>query len=253
MKALINDPLTINTVVSTYANLGNLAPTFRQTVLERYEGTRQGKQELYGELLEDVEGALWTWDMFQWVEEAPSLDRIVVGVDPAGTANKDSDETGIVVIGIAGKDLYVLADFTLKGSPGTWAGRANSAYDDFSADAIVPEKNYGGEMVRHTLETSGYSGARIIEVTSRRGKVIRAEPIVALYEKGRVFHVGRRGDLAQLEDELTSWVPGKGPSPNRLDALVHAAHELAKRVMPVAVATPNEVLRGRQRGHLRAV
>lgn len=257
MKELLKDPLTITHRVSTYENLQNLADTFKRTVVDRYEGTRLGKQELHGELLEDVEGALWTWDMFQWIEEAPSLQRIVVAVDPAGTTNKKSDETGIIVIGIGfDKCLYVLHDATDKYSPERWGRAANGLYEDFSADAIVPEKNYGQDMVTFVLENAGFSGARIIGVNSRRGKAIRAEPIVALYEKKRVFHVGKRGDLSDIEDELTSWVPGEGDSPNRLDALVHGATELAKNVMPAIISDPNKLLRDRQiqqPRHLRAV
>ena len=118
----------------------------------------------------------------------------------------------------------------------------------------MPEKNYGGDMVKHTLETSGYGGARIIPVNSRRGKEIRAEPIVALYEQGRVSHVGKPGDLAKLEDEQTTWVPGQGASPNRVDALVHAGTELLKRLEPASIADPNKLLRRpTDTRHLRVV
>ena len=257
MKKLAGDAKTVDRVVSTYANLANLAPTFRDTVLDRYEGTRLGRQELHGEILGDVEGALWNWDIIRWCADHPPLQRIVVAVDPAGTANKKSDETGIVVVGIGfNKKLYVLADYTGKYSPAEWATKANAAYEEFSADAIVAEKNYGGEMVKHTLESSGYTGARILLVTSRRGKELRAEPIVALYEKGRVEHVGERGALAKLEEEQTTWVPNESPSPNRVDALVHGATELAKNVMPASISNPDTLLRGRQspnNRHLRAV
>jgi phage terminase large subunit-like protein len=240
VKDLHNNPSTVVHRVSTYANLDNLADTFKQTILDRYEGTRLGRQELHGEILADVEGALWTWDLFDWVDEAPALVRIVVGVDPAGTANQRSDETGILVCGIsADQHLYVLDDSSGRYSPGAWGAKANGCYDTFSADAIVPEKNYGADMVRFTLENSGYSGARILPVDSRRGKAIRAEPIVALYEKGRVHHVGRQGDLSELEDELCTWVPGQGDSPNRLDALVHALTHLARRHAPAQVADPS--------------
>jgi len=244
LKNLIADPRTVDRRVSTYANLHNLTEEWAETVLSRYEGTRTGKQELHGEILEDVEGALWKWEMFQWVKQAPDLVRIVVGVDPAGTANKRSDETGIVVVGIgADKNLYVLSDDTGKYSPAVWGRKVNSAYDDFSADALVPEKNYGADMVTFVLENSGYKGARIKPVQSRRGKELRAEPIVALYEKHRVFHVGERGDLAALEEELTTWVPGVGQSPNRVDALVHAATDLAGGMMPAEIATPTQIKR----------
>lgn len=263
LKALLKDKRTINTRVSTYANLANLDPAFKETILDTFEGTRLGRQELHGEVLEDVEGSLWKFEMIQHVEEAdaPEMTRIVVAVDPAGTANKRSDETGIIVIGIADKRLYVLADRSGKYSPKGWADAARQAYVDFSADAIVAEKNYGGDMVRHTLETSGWTDlvGRVIEVTSRRGKVIRAEPIVALYEKRRVYHVSHnRGDLLLLEEEMTEWVPGEGASPNRVDAMVHGATELGRHIIPAAVASPNEVLRGRMSSptggsHLRAV
>lgn len=256
VKGLIADPMTVVHRVSTYANLQNLAPTFRRTVLDRYEGTRLGRQELHGEILEDVEGALWSYGILMWIEDAPSLKRIVVGVDPAGTTNKKSDETGIVVVGIDDlNNLYVLADYTGRYSPAVWAKKANDAYEEFSADAIVVEKTYGQDMVAYTLENSGYRGARLIKVDSRRGKELRAEPIVALYEKARVYHVGARGALAELEDEMTTWVPGQGASPNRVDALVHAATDLAKSYMPAEIANPNTLLRGRPPalGRLRLV
>lgn len=245
MKKLMKADDTVVRRVSTYANIDNLSDAFRKAVLEKYEGSRLGRQELEGELLEDVEGALWNWDMFQWVEEPPvEMVRIVVAVDPAGTANTRSDETGIIVIGIGtDKNLYVFSDHTGKYSPEQWARKSNQQYDLMSADAIVPEKTYGQDMVRFTLENAGYKGARIIPVDSRRGKQIRAEPIVALYEKRRVFHVGKQGDLAMLEEELTSWVPGVGASPNRLDALVHGATELAKNLLPAQFADPTKVLR----------
>lgn len=247
VKAQLADALTVDRRVASYANLSNLSPVYRHTVIEKFEGSRTGRQELEGEVLEDVEGALWNMDMVVYVEEHPRLKRIVVSVDPAGTANKKSDETGIVVVGIGeDKNLYVLADATGKYSPEAWAAKANALYDEYSADAIVAEKNYGGDMVRTVLENSGYKGARIILVTSRRGKDLRAEPVVALYEKHRVFHVGIRGSLETLDDEMTTWVPHESASPNRVDALVHGITELAKNVMPTQIASPSDVLRGRQ-------
>lgn len=230
MKNLVAQKDTIVTRVSSYKNLDNLAESYKRNVLARYEGTRIGRQELYGEVLEDVEGALWNWDMYQWVLERPALKRIVVAVDPAGTANRRSDETGIIILGVDFfNNLYVLADHSGKYSPARWADRVISAYEFFQADAIVAEKNYGGDMVRYTLENSKAARdvmPRIIMVDSRRGKEIRAEPIVAIYEKKRAFHVGEQGALSELENEQTSWVPGQGSSPNRVDALVHGATEL---------------------------
>lgn len=253
MKALIADPNTITTRVSTYVNLGNLNDVFRQTVLESFEGTRFGRQELYGEVLEDVEGSLWKAGFFLHITEdrVPDLERIVVAVDPAGSANARSDETGIIVLGVADRRIYVLADRTGKYSPSGWAKATLSAAEDFDADAIVVEKNYGGDMVRNTIDKEidampGILAPRIIEVDSRRGKQLRAEPIVAMYEKGRVIHVSGkdRSDLVELEDEQTQWVPGKGASPNRIDALVHGATELGKAFLPASIATPSSVLAG---------
>jgi phage terminase large subunit-like protein len=260
MKALVKAKDTIDRTVSTYANMSNLAPTFRKTVLEKYEGTRLGRQELYGELLEDVEGALWNWDMIHWVEEAPALLRIVVAVDPAGTANKKSDETGIIVLGIGhDKKVYVLADLTGKYSPSGWANKVLDAVDDYSADAIVVEKNFGEDMVNYVLDTEAdrrKDMVKVIGVRSRRGKDIRAEPVVALYEKQRVLHVGQRGDLAKLEEEQTMWVPGEGASPNRVDALVHGITEVGKGAQASAFASPSQ-LTGRYSSptnrHLRAI
>lgn len=237
MKALASDESTIISRVSTYANLDNLSPTFRKTVLDRYEGTRLGKQELHGELLEDVEGALWTDAMIEYADQPEQFDRIVVAIDPAGTTNRQSDETGIIVLGLVGAIIYVLADLTGKYSPSGWATAAVHAYETWSADAIVAEKNYGGDMVTDVLENNGAKNIRIIMVTSRRGKALRAEPIVALYEKHRVKHIKSATPL--LETEQTSWVPaGKMPSPNRVDALVHGATELGDVVGPSEMSMP---------------
>jgi len=237
MKALIADPTTKHIVVSTYANIHNLPPHFAKQILARYEGTRLGRQEIHGEILADVEGALWSYEYFDdhRVDDAPyPLDRIVVAVDPAGTNRKKSDETGIVIVGVLGADFYVLADWSGKYSPKGWAERVMTAYREFEADAVVVETNYGGDMVRSTLESVDES-PRIVEVNSRRGKVIRADPIVALYEKERVHHIGKA--LGDLEDQLVSWVPGND-SPDRLDALVHGITDLAKVVAPSTISTP---------------
>jgi phage terminase large subunit-like protein len=262
MKKLIADPKTITVRVSTYVNLANLNPVFRETILEDFEGTRFGRQELYGEVLADVEGSLWKAEMLRHVDESkvPTLERIVVSVDPAGSANPKSDETGIIVLGIADKRVYVLADLTGKYSPSGWARAALTAAEDFSADAIIAEKNYGGDMVRNTIEKEAEGLAlppRVILVDSRRGKQLRAEPVVAMYEKGRVIHVSGkdRSDLVELEEEQCEWVPGVGASPNRVDALVHGVTNLAKASMPASLASPNDLLRDRRTGpaRLRAI
>lgn len=259
LKALLKDPRTIHTVTSTYANLDNLAPTYADTVISRYEGTRLGRQELHGELLEDVEGALWTYDMIEpdRVPQAPPMQRVVIGVDPAGGATKSNDETGIIVCGVAAGHLYVLADRSGRFSPYGWAQAVDAAFEEFGADAVVAETNYGGEMVTANLRNAGFP-KRVIGVNSRRGKAIRAEPIVGIYEQHKVHHVGI---FTELEDQLTSWQPYEDrDSPDRLDALVHAATNLVGKSQLATVATPSQLRKrddavalARARHHLNGV
>ncbi|HEU4911415.1 MAG TPA: terminase family protein, partial [Actinomycetes bacterium] len=244
MKKLIADPFTVSVAVSTYANIQNLPEHFAKMILERYEGTRLGRQEIHGEILSDVEGALWDWTMIEKAGIEPAdapvaYDRIVIAVDPAGTSHNKSDETGIIVLGSADGNFYVLDDRSGRFKPNVWANRVTSAYEEYDADVIVAEDNYGGEMVESTIEAASDSAVkpRIKRVNSRRGKIIRADPVVALYERNRVFHVGMFNDL---EDQLTTWVPGS-TSPDRLDALVHGIHELSQTVAPSAVADPTRL------------
>jgi predicted phage terminase large subunit-like protein len=251
LKALILDPLTRVVRVSTYANLDNLDPNFRRTVIQRYEGTRIGRQELHGEVLADVEGALWNFDMIvphrlpqiERLEDLiPTFERIVVGIDPAGTSKARSDETGIIVAGKRGRDLYVLADASGKYTPSGWAKKATDLYEHWQADAIIAENNYGGEMVRSTL-LNEQAAVRIKEVNSRRGKLIRAEPIVSLYEQGLVHHALTLAAVSEgLEEQMTEWVPGKGDSPDRVDALVHALTELADNTGESEIATASGII-----------
>lgn len=246
MRELAADPDTVTVVITTYDNLDNLAPTFRKAVLKKYEGTRLGRQELMGEIIEDVEGALWTHAMIEdhRVEISHTeMDRISIGIDPSGTESKKRDETGIIAVGRKGSDLYVLDDVSGHYSPDGWARAAWGLYDKLGADEIVAEKNYGGEMVRSTLTNTrrDMSGGRSILdrvelVNSRRGKQLRAEPIVGLYEQGRVHHTQV---FATLETQQTTWVPGFGPSPDRVDALVHAATSVAEGTGgPITIHVP---------------
>lgn len=239
LKELMKEETTRISVASTYDNLPNLSPVFADKIIKKYEGTRIGRQELHAELLEDVEGALWSWEMLESSriapEAAPECDRVVVSIDPAGSVRKGADETGIIVVGWAGTEGFVLADRSGNYSPVGWASRAVAAYDEFSADAIVVETNYGGDMVQQTL-LSIDAHPRIIRVQSRRGKALRAEPIVSLYEQGRIHHVG---SLPDLETQQTEWVPYEDrDSPDRVDALVHGLTELSKGRVPAAVANP---------------
>tara|TARA_R110000787_G_scaffold100231_3_gene205128 strand:- start:6801 stop:8111 length:1311 start_codon:yes stop_codon:yes gene_type:complete len=209
---------------STFENKANLAPTFLQEVLSRYEGTRLGRQELHAEILDDVLGALWSRQMIEdcRVTTFPDLVRIVVGVDPAISNNSESAETGIVAVGCDSQGVaYVMDDKSLQGSPVEWATAAIALYHRSSADRIVVEANQGGDMVRHTLQTVE-SNIPIKAVHATRGKRTRAEPVSALYEQGKVKHVGA---FPQLEDQMCSWTVDS-QSPDRLDALVWAVTEL---------------------------
>ena len=210
---------------STYDNLGNLAPSFRAQVLATYEGTRIGRQELLGELLEDVEGALWTIAAIDEsrVQGAPDLRRIVVAIDPSGGSGPNNDEQGIIVAGLGvDGELYILADRSCSLSPHGWASRAVGAFHEFHADRIVAEVNFGAAMVESTIRQVD-AHVPVKPINASRGKVQRAEPVAALYEQGRVHHVGA---LAKLEDQMTTWTPQDGTSPDRLDALVWAVTEL---------------------------
>jgi phage terminase large subunit-like protein len=249
LKTLVKAPSTRISAASTYDNLSNLSAVYRDVIIPKYEGTRLGRQELHAEVLEDVEGALWSWELIERarVSVEPELRRIVVGVDPAGSKKKSADETGIVVVGEADGELYVLEDLSGHYSPYEWASKANAAYEKWSADAIVAEKNFGGDMVAHTIKTSGYTDARVLVRQTRRSKALRAEPIVGRYEKdeGHVHHVGT--GLGDLETQMTEWVPAEDPdSPDRVDALVYACTELLKGAVPAAVATPAKlrIIRG---------
>lgn len=227
LKSILTAPTTVVTRAKTMDNVANLDTGTVQFLTDRYAGTRLGRQELDGEMLEDTDGALWNRAMMDacHVEHAPDhLQRIVVAIDPAGSSNKNSDETGIIIAGIDRNRVgYILADLSGKYSPDGWARRACDAYRGWKADRIVAEKNYGGDMVESTIKSVDPRVATKM-VTATRGKMIRAEPIVAFYEQGRVKHVG---NLSALEDQLCEWNPAEsGPSPDRLDALVWGLTEL---------------------------
>lgn len=224
IRNLADRPDCIVTRGSTYDNAANLSPAFLDEMRQRYEGTRLGRQELEAELLLDADGALWTRDMLDDARtiSVPNLRRIVVAIDPAASANADSDETGIVVAGVDDHGHgYVLEDRSMKGSPAEWASAAVTAHHVHKADRIVAEANQGGDMISHTLRTVDAS-VPVKLVHASRGKRTRAEPIAALYEQGRVHHAGA---FPELEDQLCTWTPD-GPSPDRLDALVWALSEL---------------------------
>lgn len=227
IKKLLADAMTVDVRCSTYDNAANLADTFIQRILDKYEGTRLGRQELHGELLDDNPNALWNRDAIETlrVRKHPDLTRVVVGVDPEATATENSAETGIVVAGTAmvGDVLhgYILDDLSIRSSPGGWASAAITGYHKHRADRIIGEVNNGGDMVGFTIKTVD-AKVPFKAVHASRGKLTRAEPVSALYEQGRIHHVGSFPDL---EDQLCEWVPGD-KSPDRLDALVWAITEL---------------------------
>ena len=224
VKSLAKNKTTVITRGSTFDNAANLAPSALAQLREKYEGTRLGRQELNAEILEEVEGALWSRAMLEQAgmkgQKPPPMKRVVVAIDPAVTAKAESNLTGIVVAGI-GQDNrgYVLADGTGKFAPGDWAHKALMLFDQFNADRIVAEGNQGGDMVRHTIHTERRT-APVTIVHARQGKSARAEPIAALYEQNRISHVS---EFKELEDQMCTWEPlGNMPSPDRLDALVWA-------------------------------
>jgi phage terminase large subunit-like protein len=225
MKAIKAAPNTVIVRGKTRDNAANLAEAFLTAIVNKFEGTRLGRQELDGEDLEDNPGALWKrGNIDEWrVVRHPDLVRVVVGVDPAATSGADSDETGIVVAGVdASGRYYVIEDASLKASPDGWGRAVVTAYAKLKADRILAEANNGGEMVEHVIRTVD-PRAPVKLVHASRGKVTRAEPIAALYEQGKVSHVG---SFALLEDQMCQWEPGQS-SPDRLDALVWALTDLS--------------------------
>jgi phage terminase large subunit-like protein len=230
IRRLVADPLTALTHAPTRANAFHLAPSFLQSVVRRYAGTRLGRQELAGEIIEDRPDALWSRALIEGsrVDDAPALMRIVVAVDPPVSAGKRADACGLVAAGCAESGaIYVLADETCSGlSPAGWAAKAVALWRRLSADALVVEVNQGGEMARAVLREADPS-VPVTAVRATRGKWLRAEPVALLYEQGRVKHVGV---FPALEDEMCDFaIDGlsSGRSPDRLDALVWAISSLS--------------------------
>ena len=230
IKSLLKSDSTVVTRGSSFDNAENLSKTALLEMQNRYANTRLGRQELYGEVLDDNPGALWTRARIESAriksEQLPSLIRVVVGIDPAVTSGDDSDSTGIIVAGIAAdNNYYVLADETIKASPQEWATKAATAFDAWKADRIIAEVNNGGDLVLHLL-SSVRPNIPVKKVTASRGKAVRAEPISALYEQNRVHHVGY---FSELEEQMCEWEPGiSTKSPDRMDALVWALTELSE-------------------------
>ncbi len=214
---------------NTFENEANLAPTTLAMLRERYEGTALGRQELYAEVLDNMEGALWNRDMIEEVrigkEQVPDMSRIVVAVDPAVTSGDNSDETGIVVVGRTNQEFYVLDDVSGKYSPDEWGRLAVRSFYNWNADQIIAEVNNGGDLVERLLRSID-TNIPYRKVNASRGKMVRAEPIAALYEQKKVRHVG---GFAELEQQMCTYDGVRvKPSPDRLDALVWGLTELSR-------------------------
>lgn len=240
IKELWKDPSVIKTVGSTVENKSNLADSFIHYVYEKYSGTRLGRQELEGEILFDVPGALFSYtnlDQYR-VSKAPDLKQIVVAIDPAVTANEDSNETGIIVAGIDENDQgYTLEDASSIYHPNEWANKAIQLYDKYKASYIVAEVNQGGDLIANTIKQTAkslnHSFIPIKTVHATKGKYTRAEPVGALYEQGKIHHVG---NFPTLEDQMCTFLPGDDISPDRMDALVWAYYFLLVKQNEVYVS-----------------
>lgn len=229
LKRLLGDPAVLVTRMRTADNAGNLAEAFLHTVEQRYGGTRLGRQELEGELIDDREDALWSREAVERarLDGVPELCRIVVAVDPPASSHKTSDACGIVAAGLdAAGTVIILADATVKAArPQDWAGAAVALFHHLRADCLVAEVNQGGDMVTAVIRTVD-PVIPVKAVRARRGKWLRAEPVAMLYQQGRVRHAGR---FPELEDEMCDFGPNglsNNRSPDRLDALVWAVNEL---------------------------
>jgi phage terminase large subunit-like protein len=230
LKRLIADPKTAVTHAATVANALHLSPRFLDVVVARYAGTRLGRQELDGEIVEERADALWSRGALEncRVTAVPPLQRIVVAVDPPASASKGADACGLVAAGRAEDGtFYVLADETAAQlSPAGWSRRAIALWRRLSADALVVEINQGGDMVRAVIGEAD-ADVPVMAVRASKGKWLRAEPVAALYEQGRVKHAGV---FPALEDEMCDFALdglSSGRSPDRLDALVWAVTALS--------------------------
>lgn len=229
---------------STFENAKNLSPEFIEKMKDKYEGTRLGRQELYAEILVDTPGALWTNALLEETRiiNVPKLKRIAVGVDPALSANTESDEVGIVVAGQGEDDqLYILADRTVSmAKPSVWAQAVVDAYHDFKANFVVAEVNNGGDLVLDLLNRTDAT-VPVKTVHASVGKFARAEPISMLYEQNKAHHVGTFG---KLESQMTTYVPGIAKkSPDRMDAMVWAATKLMPPFQKKGIPLPATVMK----------
>ena len=218
IRELTKRASTTITHATSYDNRANLADSWFEDTLAPYVGTRRGQQEIEGVLLDEVPGALWQRAWIKYGDKPDAIDRVVVGVDPSVSDGDDAAECGIVVAAKAGDEYFVLGDYSLRGSPAVWATEVARVYRLHGADQVTAETNQGGKMVELVLKQADAT-LRYDGVHASVGKQARAEPVSLLYEQGRVHHAEA---MIDLEDQLCTWVPGEGDSPDRLDALVWA-------------------------------
>jgi predicted phage terminase large subunit-like protein len=211
-------------IETTYLdNIKNLSKDFIDTAEEtKVKKPSKYLKDFIGIDYDNEDGALWKWEHIQRISEIPTLSKIVIAIDPAVTANPDSDETGIIVVGSIGEHGYILEDISGKYSPNEWANKSVAAYDRWKANYIVAEVNQGGDMVEAMIKNINRS-IKVKQIHANKGKVLRAEPVVSLYESGRVFHVN---GLYKLEDQMTTWDATKDRSPDRIDAMVYGVSDL---------------------------
>lgn len=231
LRSILADPSTVVTRAKMIDNAANLDARTIEYLQRKFGGTTIGRQELDGELLDDVDGALWTRAVLDECRIAtlPEMKRVVIGIDPSGGSNRSNDETGIVAcgLGVDGRG-YVIADASGRYTPDGWGRAAVGLYHALRADRIICEANFGGAMAEATIRNVDRN-VPVRMVTASRGKMVRAEPVSALYEQRRVSHVA---NLPTLEDQLCGWAPGSPGSPDRLDALVWALTELMVERQP---------------------
>lgn len=239
LKEMLTGPDVVVVRGSTYDNEANLPRSFFRQIIGAYDGTRLGRQEIYAEVLEDVEGALWhqAWIDAGRVRMAPQLQRVVVAVDPAGEHKPHNDETGVTVAGLGiDGEWYVLESQGYRLSPLGWAKQVWAQFDRYQADKVIAETNNGGEMVEATLHQERRNGP-VKQIKASRGKVVRAEPVATLYEQGKVHHAGT---FAALEEQMCAF-PVANEHDDLVDSLVYAITELGLGVEPVDVgAEPEE-------------
>jgi phage terminase large subunit-like protein len=224
IKAIKAMPSTVTIRGSTYENRDNLPKKYFEQVIAPYVGTRLGQQEIEGKILDDNPNALWTRKMIDdnRVNKHPNLIRVVIGVDPEASDTETSAETGIIAAGIDNNGHgYILGDDTCKGKPDKWGNAVVTSYYKYCGDRIIGEVNNGGDMIEYVIKTID-ENVSYKSVRATKGKYIRAEPVSALYEQGRIHHVG---NFIDLEDQLCEWEPGE-KSPDRMDAEVWAITEL---------------------------